>query len=179
VFFLAKEDGVYESESDFEELQRLLDETYGHAGSHLLSIIGPDRRLRARALATELAGYCLLSLATVSSTGKPLVSPVDAIFYRGHFYFSTGEDAVRRRHITRDPRVSGSYVPRPEFAVTVHGVAAVVDHHRDDMVEFKDALITTFVPLFGAGFAEFVEETPKYYRVDAEKMYCYFRGADV
>jgi len=43
----------------------------------------------------------------------------------------------------------------------------------------KDALIATFVPLFGAGFAAFVEETPAYYRVDAEKMYCYYRGTDV
>jgi hypothetical protein len=178
VHLLAKDGFVYETETDYKELQRLLDVTFEHAGSHLLSIIGPDRRLGARALSAELDGYCLLSLATVSSTGKPLVSPVDAIFYRGHFYFSTGEDAVRRRHITRDPRVSGSYVPRPEFAVTVHGVATVVDHHLDDMVEFKDALIATFVPLFGAGFADFVEETPTYYRVDAEKMYCYFRSAD-
>ena len=169
---------MYEREADFEELQRLLDTTYEHAGSHLLSIVGPDRRLGARALAAELAGYCLLSLATVSSTSKPLVSPVDAIFYRGHFYFSTGEDALRRRHINRDPRVSGSFVPRPEFAVTVHGVAAVVDQHRDDMVEFNDALIETFVPLFGAGFADFVEETPSYYRVDADKMHCYFRSSD-
>ncbi|HEV3188535.1 MAG TPA: pyridoxamine 5'-phosphate oxidase family protein [Acidimicrobiales bacterium] len=169
---------MYESQSDYEELQQLLDVTYERAGSHLLSIIGPERRLHARALAAELDGYCLLSLATVSSAGQPLVSPVDAIFYRGHFYFSTGEDAVRRRHINRDPRVSGSYVPRAEFAVTVHGVATVVDHHRDDMAQFKDALIATFVPLFGAGFADFVEETPTYYRVDAEKMYCYYRGAD-
>ncbi len=166
---------MQETDTDLEELQRLLNATYEHAGSHLLSIIGPDRRLSALALAARLDGYCLLSLATVSASSRPLVSPVDAIFYRGRFYFSTGEEAVRRRHIERDPRVSGSFVPRPEFAVTVHGKAAVVDHHLPEMTGFKESLLATFVPLFGPGFADFVEETPTYYRIDPEKMYCYCR----
>ena len=71
--------------------------------------------------------------------------------------------------------MSGSFVPRPEFAVTVRGVATEVDHHLDDVVEFKGALLATFVPLFGAGFADFVESPPTYYRVDVEKIYCYSR----
>ncbi len=166
---------MQETDDDLVEMQSLLDATYAHAGRHLLDIIGPDRRLDARALAAQLDGYCLLSLATVSASGRPLVSPVDAIFYRGRFYFSTGEEAVRRRHIERDPRVSGTFVPRPEFAVTVHGIATVVDHHLPAMAGFKESLLATFVPLFGPGFADFVEETPTYYRIDPEKMYCYYR----
>jgi Pyridoxamine 5'-phosphate oxidase len=169
---------VNETEADFVEIQDLMDATYEHAGPHLLDIIGPERRLDARALAAKLDGYCLLSLATVSSSGRPLVSPVDSIFYRGHFYFSTGEEAVRRRHIERDPRVSGSFVPRPEFAVTVHGVAIEVDHHLPEMAGLKAAIVSTFVPHFGEGFADFVEEIPTYYRIDADRMYCYWRAPE-
>lgn len=167
-----------ETDEDFSAIQNLLDATYERAGPHLLGIIGPERRLDARALASKLDGYCLLALATVSSTGKPLVSPVDAIFYRGHFYFSTGEEAVRRRHIERDPRVSGSFVPSPEFAVTVHGVATEVNHHLPERAGLKEAIVSTFVPYFGEGFADFVEETPTYYRVDADRMYCYWRAPE-
>lgn len=169
---------MYETDEDFDEVQGLLDATYERAGPHLLDIVTPERRLDARSLAAKLDGYCLLALATVSSSGKPLVSPVDSIFYRGHFYFSTGEEAVRRRHIERDPRVSGSYVPRPEFAVTVHGVAAEVDHHRPELAGLKEAIIATFVPHFGDGFADFVEETPTYYRIDADRMYSYWRARE-
>lgn len=167
-----------ETDEDFTDIQDLLDATYEHAGPHLLDIITPERRLDARALAAELDGYCLLALATVSSTGRPLVSPVDSIFYRGHFYFSTGEEAVRRRHIERDPRVSGTFVPRPEFAVTVHGVASEVDHHLPEMAGLKEAIVSTFVPYFGEGFADFVEETPTYFRIDADRMYCYWRATE-
>jgi len=166
---------MHETDEDLEAMQALLDATYATAGSHLRGIVSPERRLDARSLAARLDGYCLLSLATVSAAGRPLVSPVDAIFYRGHFYFSTGAEAVRRRHLERDPRVSGSYVPRPEFAVTVHGSATVVDHHHPSMTEFKETLLATFVPHFGPGFADFVEEIPTYYRIDPVKMYSYSR----
>jgi hypothetical protein len=166
---------MYEDSEDMVALQFLLDDTADSAGPHLKSIVTADRRLNAADLVAQLNDYCLLSLATVSSLGQPLVSPVDAIFYRGYFYFSTGESAVRRRHLDRDPRVSGSFVPRPEFAVTVHGVATVVDHHVEAMAEFRSMLVQVFVPYFGAGFASFVDETPSYYRIDAHKMYCYWR----
>jgi uncharacterized pyridoxamine 5'-phosphate oxidase family protein len=166
---------VEEVDAELTTLQSLLDRTHVAAGPHLTSIVTPDRRLGARDLVAELSGYCLLSLATVSASGQPLVSPVDAIFWRGHFYFSTGEDAVRRRHLDRDPRVSGSYVPRPEFAVTVHGRVVTVDHHTDEMIAFRRVLVNVFVPYFGEGFASFVDTIPTYYRIDADKMYCYWR----
>ena len=39
---------MHERDADFSELQYLLDATYESVRSHLMSIIGPDRRLRAR-----------------------------------------------------------------------------------------------------------------------------------
>ncbi len=169
---------MQENPEDIARLQRLLDMTMATAGPHLVDIVTPERRLNAPRLCDELTGYILLSLATTTASGRPLVSPVDAIFFRGSFYFSTGEGALRRRHIERDPRVSASYVPRPEFAATVHGVAVEFDHHDREHAAFVSALNGTFVPLYGEGFANFVDGLRSFYRIDADKMYAYWRPLD-
>ena len=67
----------------------------------------------------------LLALATVNSLCAPVVGPVDGIFYRGEFWFGTSPDALRIRHIRRNPNVSATHVPGEEFAVTVHGTAHI------------------------------------------------------
>ena len=41
----------------------------------------------------------LLALATVTADGRPIVGPVDGIFYRGAFWFGSAPDSVRFRHI--------------------------------------------------------------------------------
>src|SRR5205807_5008810 len=64
---------------------------------HLSSIITPDRRLTARQVCERLTGMRLLALATVTADGRPLVGPVDGIFYRGAFYFGSSPDSVRFR----------------------------------------------------------------------------------
>ena len=45
---------MHETESDFSELQLLLDRSYQAAGTHLLSIHTPDRRLNAHQVAQRL-----------------------------------------------------------------------------------------------------------------------------
>ncbi len=167
---------VDETAEDLEELQALLDHTYAVAGPHLLDIVRPERRLDAATLSHEMPGLCLLALATVSKDGRPFVGPVDSIFYRGHFYFSTGPEAVRMRHLARNPAVSGTFVPRETFATTVHGVATSIDHHDDQHAGFLAALLRTFVPMYGEGFADFVDEIPTYFRIDANRQYCYYRA---
>jgi len=118
---------MHESRSDLVALQRLIDRSYATAGAHLLSIHAPARRLSAAQVAERLTGVCLLALATVTGDGRPLVGPVDAIFYRGAFHFGSAPDSLRFRHIRVRPQVSATHVPSEELAVTVHGRAAPID----------------------------------------------------
>ena len=114
-----------ETESDLRRLQGVLVESHERAGSHLRSVITPERRLTAVDLAARLTGMKLLALATVNSRGAPVVGPVDGIFYRGEFWFGTSPDALRIRHIRRNPNVSATHIPGEELAVTVHGKAHI------------------------------------------------------
>lgn len=75
---------MHETDADLEQLQNLLDGSYGRAGSHLRGIWGEDSRLDAAGLAAELPGVQVLDLATVNPQGEPRVAPVDGFFYRGH-----------------------------------------------------------------------------------------------
>ena len=100
-----------ETQADLRRLQGVLDESHERAGSHLRSIITPERRLKAGDLASRLTGMKLLALATVTSSGTPVAGPVDGIFYRGEFWFGTSPSALRIRHIRRNPAVSATHVP--------------------------------------------------------------------
>lgn len=53
----------------------------------------------------------LLALATVTSNGRPVVGPVDGIFYRGAFHFGSAPDSLRFRHIRSRPHVSATHLP--------------------------------------------------------------------
>ena len=90
---------VHETPADLAALQDLLDRSAAAGGPHLLSIMTPDRRLSAEEVCSRLVGMKLLALATVTADGRPLVGPVDGIFYRGAFYFGSSPDSVRFRHI--------------------------------------------------------------------------------
>ena len=118
---------VYETTADLAALQELLDRSAASAGSHLRSIITPERRLRAAEVCAQLTGMRLLALATVTADGRPLVGPVDGIFYRGAFHFGSSPDSVRFRHIRHRPDVSATHLPGEHLAVTVHGRATVID----------------------------------------------------
>src|SRR5215475_14495872 len=116
-----------ESPADLAALQDLLDRSYASAGAHLLSIHAPERRLSAGEVAQRLTGMCLLSLATVTADCRPVVGPVDGVFYRGAFHFGSSPDSIRFRHIRARPRVSATHLPGEELAVTVHGRAVPID----------------------------------------------------
>src|ERR1700722_12103260 len=100
---------MYETPDDLVVLQGLLDRSADSAGPHLRSIITPERRLTADEVCARLTGMSLLALATVTADGRPLVGPVDGVFYRGCFYFGSSPDSVRFRHIRHRPQVSATY----------------------------------------------------------------------
>jgi hypothetical protein len=164
---------MHETAEDLVGLQDLLDRSYAGAGAHLLRIHTPERRLTAQEVADRLTGMCLLALATVTADGRPIVGPVDGIFYRGAFHFGSAPDSVRFRHIAARPQVSATHLPGEELAVTVHGRAARVGIEGG----FRKALLDIYVPRYGADWErDFLDSGPVYARIDADRMFTFAMG---
>jgi nitroimidazol reductase NimA-like FMN-containing flavoprotein (pyridoxamine 5'-phosphate oxidase superfamily) len=164
---------MHETAADIASLQALIDRSYASAGSHLLSIHTPERRLSAEQVAERLRGMCLLSLATVTADGRPVVGPVDGIFHRGAFHFGSSPDSIRFRHIRRRPHVSATHLPGEEFAITVHGRAVPVDIGAPEGAGLRKTLLEIYVPRYGEDWEEFLDSGPLYARIDAERMFSF------
>ena len=162
---------MHETPDDLAALQDLLDRSYDQAGPHLRRIITPERRLTAEQVSQRLMGMRLLALATVTSDGRPIVGPVDGIFFRGAFHFGSSPDSVRFRHIRARPHVSATHLPGEELAVTVHGRAAVVDVREGP---FRQALLDVYVPRYGPEWEhDFLDSGPLYARIEADRMFTF------
>lgn len=164
---------MHESAADIDALQQLLDRSYAAAGAHLLSIHDPKRRLNARQVSERLTGMCLLALATVTADGRPLVGPVDGVFYRGAFHFGSSPESVRFRHIRARRQVSATHLPGEELAVTVHGYATQVDVSDTGDTGFRKTLLAVYTPRYGPEWEEFLDSGPVYARIDAERMFAF------
>ena len=158
---------MHETADDLTALQDVLDRSYASAGTHLLRIITPERRLTAAQLAERLTGMRLLALATVTADGRPIVGPVDGVFFRGAFHFGSAPDSLRFRHIRARPQVSATHLPGEELSVTVHGRASTVDFGPG--TEFRQAL----VDIYGRGWEPFLDSGVAYARIDADRMFTY------
>jgi hypothetical protein len=161
---------MHETAEDLEALQALIDRSYAKGGTHLLRIHTPERRLTAQQVSERLQGMCLLALATVSSAGRPVVGPVDGIFFRGAFHFGSSPDSVRGRHIAARPWVSATHLPGEELAVTVHGRAEPVDVSSGP---FRQTLLDIYVPRYGESWAEMLESGAVYWRIEPERMFTF------
>jgi uncharacterized pyridoxamine 5'-phosphate oxidase family protein len=165
---------VHESPEDIAALQDLLARSYAAAGEHLLRIHSPERRLDAQQVADHLPGMCLLALATVTADGRPIVGPVDGIFYRGAFHFGSAPDSVRFKHIRARPQVSATHLPGEELSVTVHGRAVPVDIRSEEGAGFRQSLLDIYVPRYGPDWEmDFLDSGPVYARIEAERMFTY------
>lgn len=164
---------VHEEPADLARMQDLLDRSYAAAGPHLRSITTPERRLSASEVAARLTGMQLLALATVTRDCRPLVGPVDGIFYRGAFYFGSSPDSVRLRHIARRPQVSATHLPGEELAVTVHGRAVPIDLADAAHRGFRDTLLEVYLPRYGEEWRAFLDSGPRYARIDADRMFSF------
>jgi nitroimidazol reductase NimA-like FMN-containing flavoprotein (pyridoxamine 5'-phosphate oxidase superfamily) len=164
---------MHESQADLAALQDLLDKSYASAGAHLLSIHTPELRLSAGEVAQRLTGMRLLALATVTADCRPVVGPVDGIFYRGAFYFGSSPDSFRFRHIRARPQVSATHLPGEELAVTVHGRAVPIDVGDEQNAGFRRTLLGIYVPRFGPEWEDFLDSGPVYARIDADRMFTF------
>jgi len=169
---------MHETPDDLAALQEIIDRSYAHAGPHLLRISTPERRLNAEQIAQRLTGMRLLALATVTADGRPIVGPVDGIFFRGAFHFGSAPDSVRFRHIRARPQVSATHLPGEELAVTVHGRAVPVDVRGEEGAGLRQALLDIYVPRYGAQWEEFLDSGPVYARIDAERMFTFHMAPD-
>lgn len=168
---------MHETADDLAALQRLLDRSAASGGPHLSSVLTPEHRLDAASLAARLPGMRLLALATVTADGRPIVGPVDGIFYRGAFYFGTATDAVRIRHIRARPWVSATHLPGEELAVTVHGRAVPIDTAAAGQAGFRRALLDVYTPRYGPEWEAFMSASV-YCRIDADKMFTFVMEDD-
>lgn len=164
---------MHETPDDLTALQSLIDASYAAAGPHLLSIHEPERRLSAEQLSRRLTGMCLLALATVTGDCRPIVGPVDGIFFRGAFYFGSAANSLRFRHIRSRPQVSATYLPSEELAITVHGRAVEIELAAPAHGAFRQALLDVYLPIYGAEWEqEFLEAvSPAYARIEADRMF--------
>jgi hypothetical protein len=164
---------VHETAEDLAALQALLDRSYANAGTHLLRILTPERRMSAEQVAQRLTGMCLLALSTVTADGRPIVGPVDGIFFRGAFHFGSAPDSVRFRHIRARPQVSATHLPGEELAVTVHGRAVPVDVQSPADADFRSTLLEVYVPRYGEEWESFLDRGVAYARIEAERMFTF------
>jgi nitroimidazol reductase NimA-like FMN-containing flavoprotein (pyridoxamine 5'-phosphate oxidase superfamily) len=168
---------VLETPEETGRLQELLDRSAAAAGPHLRDIITGERRLSAAALCERLQGMRLLVVATVTADGRPLAGPVDGYFLHGSFYFSSGRDSVRMRHLAARPAVSATYLPGEELAVTVHGRAELFDLSGPAGRELRQAMLDHYLPRQGPQFETWLDEMDAVAaRIAAAKMFTFAAG---
>ena len=160
---------MHETPDDLAALQALLDRSYEGAGAHLRRIITPERRLNAEQVSERLTGMCLLALATVTADGRPIVGPVDGVFFRGSFHFGSAPDSVRFRHIRERPQVSATHLPGEHLAVTVHGRAVTLDVLSDE----HDALQQAYREVYGPDWGDLAKQGALYARIEADRMFTF------
>ena len=159
---------MHETPEDLEELRVVLERSYASAGEHLLSIHSDQWRLGAEGIVERLTGMVILSLATVSSKGQPVVAPVDGMFYRGRFWFGSSPESVRAKHIKRNPKVSAAHIRGEELAVITHGTALEVDKTTERALGFRDYAISIYGK---ASIDHFWEGGAVYWELEPMKMF--------
>jgi pyridoxamine 5'-phosphate oxidase-like protein len=168
---------MLETPEEIDSLQDLLDRSAAGAGPHLRGIITDDRRLSAAQVCQLMQGLRLLVVATVTADGRPLAGPVDGYFLHGSFYFSSGRDSVRMRHLAVRPGVSATYLPGESLALTVHGRAELFEINDPARGELRQAMLDHYLPLQGPGFETWLDQADAMgARIIAEKMFTFNSG---
>jgi uncharacterized pyridoxamine 5'-phosphate oxidase family protein len=169
---------MHETTDDVAWLQALLDRSYETAGEHLRSITTPPRRIPAAELGPLLPGVQIIDLATVTKNGQPRVGPVDGLFFRALWYFSSAKSSVRHRNLAHNKSVSAAHTRGEEISIVVHGKAHLFDLNDPDHAAFKDYSYAVYEPLYGDSWKEFAMSPDIFYaRIDPDLMFT-FRMVD-
>ena len=154
-----------ETAQDLAWLQRVLDDSYARAGSHLRSIHIDGARLSAEAVAQRLHGMRVFVVATPASDGRPFTGPVDAFLHRGRVHFGTAPSAFRARHLERSPAVSATYVEGEGLVATVHGYVRRLDLRGED-ADFAEVTRQQY----GEGWDRW-KRSPPAWAIEPERMF--------
>ena len=149
---------MHETRDELTRLQSLLDASIASAGPHLRGIITAERRLSAVELAERLRGLRLLVVSTITADGRPLTGAVDGYFLHGTFWFGSGRESVRMRHLATRPAVSATHLPGEDLAVTIHGRAECVALGSPDGGVLRQAMLDEYLPRQGPAFEEWLEQ---------------------
>ena len=165
---------MHETPEELFQLQQVLDDSAASAGAHLRDIISDERRLSAEELCRRLTGMRLLVVATVTADGRPLSGPVDGYLIGGQFYFSSGRQSVRMRHLRTRPAVSAVHLPGEELAVSIHGRAELFDVNDPAQPGLRQAMLNHYLPLQGQAFEEWLDQVdPVGARIVADKFFTF------
>ncbi|HWD53824.1 MAG TPA: pyridoxamine 5'-phosphate oxidase family protein [Acidimicrobiales bacterium] len=165
---------MLETPEELDALQALLDASMASAGPHLSGIITEDRRLGARQLSERLQGMCLLVVATATADGRPLAGPVDGYFLHGTFWFTSGTESVRMRHLASRPAVSATHLPGEGLAVTVHGRAECRPMDDPACAEVRQAMLDEYLPKQGPAFEAWLDKADAVAaRIVPEKLFTF------
>ncbi len=165
---------MLETPEELRQLQSLLDASIASAGPHLRGIVSAERRLGAVELVERLQGMRLLALATVTADGRPLAGPVDGYFLHGSFWFSSGRESVRMRHLAARPAVSATHLPGEHLAVTVHGRAERFALDDPAFGDLRQAMLDEYLPKQGPSFEAWLDTADAVgARIVPEKMFTF------
>ncbi len=165
---------MHETDADIAWLQDMLDRSYESAGEHLRSITTPERRIPADELGSILGGMVLLNLATVTATGEPRVGPVDGLFFRGRFHFSSSLTSVRYRHLVARPQVSASHTRGEELSIVVHGTAHLFSFKDPAESAFRDYANEVYLPRYGDMWTEMTDSGDVFSaRIEPRRMFTF------
>ncbi|MGH3172203.1 MAG: pyridoxamine 5'-phosphate oxidase family protein [Trebonia sp.] len=168
---------MHETPEEIDRLQELLDRSAAGAGPHMRDIITAERRLTAEQVCAKLQGMRLLTAATVTADGRPLTGAVDGYFLHGSWYFSSGRNSVRMRHLAARPVVSATHLPGDELGITVHGRAEPFELNDPAHGELRRAMLDHYLPLQGPSFEIWLDEADAMgVRIIAEKMFTFSMG---
>jgi hypothetical protein len=172
---------MLETEAETRALQELLDRSMAAAGPHLREIFA-GARMPASELVGRMRGMQLLTVATVSRDGRPFAGAVDGYLLHGELWFSSGRDAVRTRHLRRNPAVSATWLPDGSTQLTVHGEVEIVPFDDARAAELRQAMLDHYVPIAGPEWAGFVDELETEgavaFRLVAHRAFGYHREPD-
>jgi hypothetical protein len=172
---------MLETPEELADLQILLDESAAAAGPHMAGIITNERRLDAVQLTRRLQGMCLLAVATVTADGRPLGGAFDGYFLHGAWWFSTGPESVRIRHLKARPGITATYLPGEEMSVTAHGRAELFDLQAPQCADLRQAMLDHYLPKQGPAFQEWLDSLSGGYgvRIDARKLFTFAAAEQV
>ena len=114
------------------------------------------------------------ALATATADGRPIVGPVDGIFFRGSFHFGSAPDSIRFRHIheaaarQRDPPSRRGARRHGAWAAPSSSTCAA----RRTLTSGR-RFLDIYVPRYGPEWERFLDSGPLFARIEADKMFTF------